>query len=105
MVDLLSICKYNVYRWINDNLIDKLIVLMIRLIIIELGIVIIDKIDGIMVYGGNRMGSIEWEVQNAVFKILAIVKNYSFECLMMVFIIIGIIYGIFNWYGSALRWI
>ena len=48
---MIGVCYiYNVYRWINDNLIDKLIVLMIRLIIIELGIVIIDRIYGIMVY-------------------------------------------------------
>ena len=50
---------------------------------------------------GNRMGSIEC----SVFKILGIVKNYNFECLMMVCIIIGIIYTIFNWYGNELRWI
>ena len=37
-------CIYNVYRWINDNLIDKLIVLKIGLIIIKLEIVIIDNI-------------------------------------------------------------
>ena len=43
-------CQYNVYRWTNDNLIDKLTVLTIGLIIIELGIVIIDRIYGIMVY-------------------------------------------------------
>ena len=51
MLVLIGVCGiYNVYRWIHDNLIDKLIVLVISLIIIELGIVIIDRIYGIMVY-------------------------------------------------------
>ena len=40
-----------------------------------------------------------------MFIILGIVKNYNCECLMMFCIIIGIIYTVFNWYGSKGKWI
>ena len=64
-------CIYNVYRWINNNLIDKLTVLLVGLIIIELVIVIIDRIYGIMVYGGNKMAS----TKCTVLKILGIAQK------------------------------
>ena len=89
LVLIVVCCIYNVYECVTDNLIDKLVVLMIGLIIIELGIVIKDRIHGIMVKGiASR--------ECGVFKILEIVKRYNCNCLMIVFIIIGIIYIIFN---------
>ena len=50
---------YSVYECIIDSLIDKLIGLMTGLIILELEIVIIDRIDGIIVYNGNGMATPE----------------------------------------------
>ena len=70
---------YNVYEWIIDSLIDKLIGLMIGLIIFELEIVIIDRIDGIIVYNGNGMATPEC----GFLELLYLFKNYNCGCLII----------------------